>query len=260
MCPYGYELLDQAWIHTRLVVRETVGRRERFQPFGHIDTVPSQYREWVLQVLDSSLGEVLRRIAKVSIPRDLPSTCPTFSLNTSSHGSPVHFNIFIVSINKSSCPSGWKSYSLKNGSSGISLLSPLRLDVPLQDHDKIFPASPGPVLETFAIVQHGVCEGHKLVQSSDDAVRQGWIGLDHLNGTEEERVSTPEITRLCRVNFGSEPTGGVLVIENVVEELLDLRLNCRVVDQNTVGDHPVLLKQCEWLADMCATVKTLTNQ
>lgn len=44
---------------TRLVVRETVGRGKSFQSFRHVDPVPSEDREWVLEVLHRAFREVL---------------------------------------------------------------------------------------------------------------------------------------------------------------------------------------------------------
>ena len=40
---------------------ETIGRGQSFEAFGHIDTVPGQHREGILEVLDGGLREVLYR-------------------------------------------------------------------------------------------------------------------------------------------------------------------------------------------------------
>lgn len=47
---------------TGLVVCEPIGRRQSFQTFRHIYSVPSQYWERVCEVFNRCLGEVLELI------------------------------------------------------------------------------------------------------------------------------------------------------------------------------------------------------
>ena len=58
---------------------------------------------------------------------------------------------------------------------------------------------------------------------------------------EDNSSPAPEVARLGRVkNLGSYPACRVLVVEDIVEEILDARLESRVTREDGVGNHPVL--------------------
>lgn len=53
-------------------------------------------------------------------------------------------------------------------------------------------------------------------------------------------LPSPEVARLRRVDLGSEPSSRVLVIKDVVQEFLSLRLYGGIIDENAIRNHPVL--------------------
>lgn len=112
----------------------------------------------------------------------------------------------------------------------------------MQGDDEILPTRLSPGLKTLAVVQHRVCESNELVESAHNTVRKVWIVLDHLNRTKEERITAPEVPRFSRVYLRPKPTRLVLMIEDIIEELLHLGLDCRVVDEDTIGNQTVLLE------------------
>ena len=90
-------------------------------------------------------------------------------------------------------------------------------------------------------MQHGIGKGDELVKRGDYPVRQGRIDFDHLDRAEKERVPSPEVPGLRRVNFRTEPARLVLMIKYIVEELLNLRLDGRIIDENAVWNQTILL-------------------
>ena len=55
-------------------------------------------------------------------------------------------------------------------------------------HRCTFPSRSRPLVHAFAVDEHFVRENDELVHCGDDAVRQGWVDLQKLDGAEEERV------------------------------------------------------------------------
>ena len=114
---------------------------------------------------------------------------------------------------------------------------------PLQNDNEILPSGTSPVLEAFTIVQHRVRERNKLVEGAHDAIRQRRVCFNHLDGAEEERVPTPQVAWFGGIDLGAKPSSSILVVEDIVEELLDLRLNSGVVEEDTIRDHAVLIDE-----------------
>lgn len=150
---------------------------------------------------------------------------------------PADLTSCMVSSRSASLPFGYFSYSLVSVVRGAELAPRLQLplpltiktekDAPLQREQELLPPhhSPATIIQSLAILQHTIRQGHKLMHRPHDHLRpfRRRVRVRHLRRAEHEEVSRPEEARLGGVvYFGAEPSAGILVREGVVDEIVGL--------------------------------------